>query len=243
MDLIGAARLQILSVLAKAPAAGLSLQAISKELKRKPPPVFFHLKEMVQVGLIERVEAARPHGPLYRARRFLHVTWIDPESRKIASWESNEPVSWRFPLVSRVPDAPAQAVLRTLIPQFEQRYLDLLEQKGARALPFLTHATRESAFTFVVYGSCARGDARPASDLDLLLVQPSGPSVEAAVRDLVAEANLWASRKIDLRVVRRKTFRSLPEDLRETLRREGLTVYSTHLGGAFEEVALEGGEG
>lgn len=239
---LSAIQLRILSILAHAGAAnGLTLPSIAEAMQRKPPPVFMHLKEMVHRGLVERVELPRPLGPAYRARPLLHVTYVDPLQRRVATWQTNEPVSWRFPLVSRVPDAVAQSVLRTFLPQFEERCWDLLEDRGAKKSPSLLAPDPEQSMSLVVYGSCARGEARPSSDLDLLLVQPSSIDATPAAKALVAEANLWATRKIELRTVRRSGFARLPPDLQATIRRDGITVYTTFLGGVFQDPVLAKG--
>jgi predicted nucleotidyltransferase len=73
----------------------------------------------------------------------------------------------------------------------------------ARATQLLVQAAPGS--TIILFGSRARGDARPDSDLDLLVVEPR---VTARRREMVRLTDLLRPLRlpVDLLVVSRKTF-------------------------------------
>lgn len=174
-------------------------------------------------------------------------------------WTSSPPVDWRFPLVSRLPDAGAQAAVVKLLgvcwergffwkgmPKPERSKLD----DGVKLHPALKRQVErigrsidrsEIGDVFVVYGSCARGDARRDSDVDLLaMLSPRKYERQDCIEqfeDMVDEVNLGSGRQIDPLVVSRgmlgEGLFELPQELRKAILSEGMTVYSTLPGGGF----------
>lgn len=89
------------------------------------------------------------------------------------------------------------------------------------------HAARPEA-TIILFGSRARGDARPDSDVDFMVVLPAPPpSTRAemvALSDLLRPLRVWA----DVLVVSVKRFResaAVPGTLCHTVACEGKVLY------------------
>lgn len=100
-------------------------------------------------------------------------------------------------------------------------------------------AVREHTLSIILFGSNARGDARPASDMDLLVVAADEPSVER-VQDVLIGAMPGIQRRFGLRispyVLARERVRERFRDgdpLMKSIDSEGRTLYGTH----FHEVA------
>jgi predicted nucleotidyltransferase len=100
-------------------------------------------------------------------------------------------------------------------------------------------AVREHTLSIILFGSNARGDARPASDVDLLVVAADEPSVER-VQDVLIGAMAEIQRRFGLRispyVLSRERVQERFRDgdpLMKSIDSEGRTLYGTH----FHEVA------
>jgi predicted nucleotidyltransferase len=230
----------ILGTLVRRFPNAMTLSEISERTGISPSGLVAHLKRLVAEGTVEPLPEAGPHRFRYRAVPRLQVEWIDPTRRFIANWSVAGDFSWRFPLVSRVPDAAARRVLHRFLREADLRgfFHPWLLEGGDLSDPSLTEG-----LTLVVYGSCARGDAQKKSDLDLLVIEPPKLGMESAFRSLAAEANLWAERKIDLRIVARDSFfDDLPAQLRTSIIEQGITVFSSFEDGEFGVEALRSEE-
>ena len=96
-------------------------------------------------------------------------------------------------------------------------------QKAAERL----HAARPQA-TIILFGSRARGGARPDSDVDFMVVLPQAPA--SARREMVVLADLLRPLRVwaDVLVVGAKRFReaaAVPGTLYYTVAREGKVLY------------------
>jgi predicted nucleotidyltransferase len=201
-----------------AKAVEASLKELAEYLGVKPPSAYRRLQQMESDGKVARIET--PKGPRYAARPFLRCEWIDPERGIHANWQSSQRIDWRFPLVSRVRDDRAQEFLfewldraqaRQLLPAYKSRY------EAQAKIPSLL---------VVVYGSCARGDAGPNSDLDLLLFGDAPKRMLEALKDLAHEVALKGGRSPDVRFMDEATWQKGTPAFRESIQRDGRTVFA-----------------
>lgn len=191
---------------------GISIKELAAEVGLAPSTVHKELQALVAQKRATR-EGRGPYTR-YVARPYLRVVWVDPQRGLHEAWDTNEPVDWHYPLVTRIPDAAAQEVLRRFLPRLEA-------------------IVGSAALTVVAYGSCATGEARASSDLDLLIFRDKD-LIDHDVQDLVDEANLWGLRPLDVRLA--QELDSTPRGVREAVRAHGKTIFSTASGtGAFPE--------
>lgn len=174
---------------------GLRLKEVAQQSHVTPATAYAHLQRLEEAGKAKRIDAH--DGPRYVARYGFQAELIDPEAGVHERWRSTVPIDWRFPLVSRVPDAEAA--------HFLYRWLDAAAERDL--LPCLqAYRTRQEVpfVSILVYGSCARGDAREGSDIDILLWCPDGWDGAEALMDLAHEVGLDGSRSPDIRVLTNK---------------------------------------
>lgn len=199
----------------------MTLQEVSDALVLKPPTVLQHLRQLERQGRVVRTVTPGTNSPTYEVAPFFEANWCDPQQRVLLRWRSTTGIDWRYPLVSRVPHAPAQRVLLRLLPE--------LDAAIGRAADTITTPDSPQPYEFGVYlyGSAARGDARAGSDLDLLLVPMAGSAagLKKRVTKVAQAANLWAEMPIDLRIAEVKDVMAFPEPFLKALGREAITVF------------------
>lgn len=207
----------------KGPRTGATLSRLADFVGLSAPVVLRHLDVLMRAGVVEKVPVPKSRASLYRARPFFQATWVDPNLGIVAQWESTMGLDWQFPLASRVPDHRAQQTLRKLLPSAHQK--GLLAPRDRRGKP----SPGGDLPALVVHGSCARGEARLDSDLDLVVfVGAATAATRKAWKDFIAEANLWGMRSIDMRLLTLEGLRESPPDFQKNLTREGITVWAPH---------------
>lgn len=214
---------------------GASLAELSRELGMAGPPILHHLRAMLADESIEKFTPPGSARPLYRLRPRVSIWWMDPASHRFEVWSSRRPISWHYPLVSRIPDERAQdAVLAFLRHAREKRlFLPPLEKRKGRA------NERSHGVRIIAYGSIMREEAGASSDVDLLALTGPASKAREALLDAAAEVNLDAPRRIDLRVFAEGSLTRLAPRYAATVERDGFVVYSSFEGGEYEPILLE----
>jgi len=188
-----------------------------------PATAYAHLKRLEAERKVVRLEG--PEGPAYAPRYYFQAEFIDPFGGALDRWSTNHPIDWRFPLVSRVPDDAAA--------DFLYEWLDRAAARGLLPPLQSRHEPHDDSLVLriLVYGSCARGDARKDSDVDILLDAPSEWEGAAALQDLAHEVGLTAERAPDIRVWTEE----MEDGFLDNLLREGRTVWTNVADKAFLE--------
>lgn len=232
------------------------------------PPSSAHriLNALVREGRVERF--GRQQTATYSPReRFSAQSTIRYSGNRLGErhewlhfeWTVHDGVDWRFPLVTRVRDSRARATLsRLLNALWEQGEFtpwltagdigsspEFSDSEKARISKLVRDPRHYEGVTFVVFGSCARGDARKDSDIDLLVLTP--PDIkeneplhphERNIRHVIDTINLGSSRSIDVLFATREDFWGrMPPGLQTAILADGITIYSTVRGFEFIEGA------
>lgn len=221
---------------------GAGLAEVAAAVGRPPPLVHHHLSALVQDGMVTRDETRG--RPRYRASPYFSAVWVAPEAGRLVRWTIQGAISWRYPLTSRIGDAAARETVLRFLREAEAEGLlqnpihlgSHLRRKRVRKIGGGS-AEKALALRFAVFGSVARGEASPSSDVDLLALP--GPSLDIAeeLKDVAAETNLASPRRLDL-LVARPDAKPNPR-LAEAVRREGFVVYSLFEGGEADPLFPE----
>lgn len=183
------------------------------------------LGRLAEQGWVDRRQERSPRGRTvyFVPKAGVSVRWLAPGEQVALHWTVRGDVDWRFPLVSQVPDEPAR---RALVAFLECLGLaGLLEGTPSRERGKRKKSPR--CLALVVYGSTARGTARPTSDVDVLVVVArTGEGARRRVAGLAAEVSLHAPRPIQSHAVHVDLLERLPRGVRDSVRREGLVVYA-----------------
>lgn len=258
------AKEEVLRAVLAHPGTSLAEVASHPGLAIDRSTVLRHLQSLVRDGIIAREGQGR--RARYRPLETFRVSWTAPlgGSWHRLEWASPPPFDLRFPLVGRVPDERARSTILRFLSVMEERGFHSLRAfhrvaldegvwppwlKGSRESErsayrrFVTSNKFDLAPTVVAYGSCARGDAREGSDVDLLFIAPTVPpglkafagqtravpvldvEIEEGMKDLAAEISLGASRPIDLVVTDEGSLDGLNPGLLRTIAKEGKTIY------------------
>lgn len=216
-------QLEILAILVRnGGKEGLTLKEIAQRLGRSSPAALQQLRAMLNRGWLTLSPDARRNRLAYKAAPVVEVLWVSPEQQQLASWGSNRAIDWRFPLVSRIPDHPTQDFL----------YAWLDRAAAAGLLPPLASLRSGKRgpprLRVIVYGSCARGDAGPKSDMDVLLLWSGAWKHEKTLVDLAHEEALSSVRSLDLRSLSEEDFEATSSVLRARITREALTIWCNY---------------
>lgn len=215
-------RRRILEALFEAPDEGWPLVRVARSVRLAHPTVLAHLRRLKEEGLVIAREGGEwGHGSRYSATAATHHLWCDPARGVLADWTSRGPIDWRFPLVSRVPDAPAKKFLYEWLDRAQAR--GLLPSYRSRFEP---QHPPPPAVHIVVFGSCARGDAGPKSDLDLLILGDLARRAGRPLVDLAHDVGLTAGRAPDARVLDDRAWKNATLSFRRSVQTQGKTVFS-----------------
>ena len=235
---------KVLQAVLEAGPGGATLTEVARSIGSQGPPVLHHLRNLVIEGRVARIGQER--GPRYAAQPGVRIEWLDPRARRAWSWECRT-IDWRYPLASRVPDALAQESIALLLRMADE---EGIFQGAGKHGPRRSHKRGPPAgggippsewfgVRVFAYGSCARGDASPRSDVDLLWLLGPGAAFKDDIQTLSAEASLVTPRNVDSKAVPAQDYGRLPERLREALSREALIVFSSYAGGESEPLPRE----
>lgn len=223
-------------LLRRAGPDGLRLKDLTDELHLSNSAVLSHIGVLQKDDLIEtKHEGPWGRGTRYWPKTTFQALWINPGARAPRQWASGQAIDWRFPLVSRVPDLKAQTFL--------YHWLDLLLAKNRLPPPrskFHAQPNPAPSIHFIVYGSCARGDAGARSDIDILVYTDGAKKKLESIVDLAHEASLGTGRSPDVRIIQAKGWRTADAAFRANIGAEGITVYSTDPNATFLEDTAAG---
>lgn len=211
----------------------LSLERLARRLRMSPPALLGRLRRLRVAGWVERREVITARGRVvhYVPAARVAVQYVSPRAGVAFSWSAAGEVDWDFPLLSRVPDAPARESLKRFLLELRRR--NLLDGT----------ATRDGA-AVVLYGSTARGTARPDSDCDVLVVVPERKGRKGGdvglVEDAAATASLEGPRAVQAHAVKPGELTSLPREIRSALKMDGIIVHDAlHLPDLWRAVRRE----
>lgn len=191
-----------------------TLSEIARAVGITPPAVLRHLQKMTECGIVARSKRGRSDSPHYRARPFFQGLWIDPQAGRVHDWSSRAAFPIDHPLVSRVPDLAAQeALLHLFRTARRQGLLPVVAESG----------DTPAGLAFAVIGSCARGDARTDSDVDLAVLGRVSKHVRARWADLAIDSTAQGGRRIQIGFLEP----GATDDtvLRQAVREEGILVH------------------
>lgn len=183
------------------------------------------LRRLQKEGYLDRRTVATPTGRVvhYIPRPAVHVEWISPDERVAVRWMAKTEIDWRFPLLSQIPDLAAQQTVLALLLRLQEQGLLFPGDLGKRGEP-VPHL----GLSLVVYGSTARGTARPGSDVDLLSIQDEAKKtvdVQEVVESACADVSLAAPRPIQVKHLLVDDVVVLPKGVQTSIKQDGLIVF------------------
>jgi len=235
----------------------LSLAEISTQIARSPPATHRQLQLLAARGIVERRGSHK--DARYSLAASVEIAWTVPargsEHGFAHRWRHPGEMDWRFPLVSRLNDVPAQWALTRFLEAardmglFTPWLVDHIDDKKRGSndvwadLSPRTRRERRRAPTnhgdvhMYAYGSCVTGAAHVGSDLDLVVVYdlpkndvPAFP-YEREIEAIVKPLNLGSARRLDVRVFGEDAFFvglvAMHERVRRSILDSAITVFST----------------
>lgn len=200
-----------------------SLSSLAEALEVSAPTLSRRLREFERREWVRRREKSTARGRLvfYSAQALFTVHWLSRHRHVGRRWELNAEVNWEFPLVSQVPDGRARETLVMYLRRLRRAGLLDMSPRGPAA------DRPSQGPLLVVYGSTARGDARPDADVDVLaFLDPEEEDQFAASMDgLAGEVSVEAPRPIQLDFASMEPPHDVSSPIWEAIRREGHIVY------------------
>lgn len=203
-----------------------NVESLAAKLGVSPAFISQRLKRLEREGLVERRQKASKAGRevFYLPRPFYAVQWVSPAEGVALAWKTNGEMDWSFPLLSQVPDEPARLTLLALLTTLRDN--DLLDAWKKKSSWRKNAFELFRGFTIILYGSTARGEARPGADVDLLFVHGDAkPEHAERAVDLAAEVSLHAARPMQVKHLNIQQFAALPERIVSALKQDAVIVY------------------
>lgn len=229
--------LQILERLAFAQLHGrsIALRELATDLGVSAPLVSQRLKRLREDGVVASTDHRLAHG-----RRGITVVggvriqWVSAAAGLAEEWSCHGEVDWEFPLATQVQHRPARETLVRFLRAL--KYADDGNLLDPGRVLDRSRSVRHAGLDIVAYGSAARGDARPGSDLDLVVLHGVGPSrLVERVRDTAADVSLESGVAIQLHIASGAALLTskapVPEWLDEAVARDGVLAYNGLRGG------------
>lgn len=213
---------ELLRELARAQAKEpLALAALAKELGISSSQLVRSLRPLVEKGWVERRQVSTPVGRIvhYLPRAIVHVQWISPATGAAEQWTLQDEADWSLPLLGQIPDAAARAALTHFVAGL---------RSGRRLRPRKDAPSSDSfdepSTTLIVYGSTARGDARPDSDVDVIAIVEDD-SDEDEILDAAAATSIVSVRPLQVKVIPRDRLGRLPQGIAQAIDEHGVIVF------------------
>lgn len=198
----------------------LNVEQLSRKAKISRGRVSQILGRLARHSLVDRRSLPTRNGRsvYYRPSAWVSVQWSSPAEGVLHEWHGSGEIDWTYPLVSQVPDSDARQTVRMFLERLRMRNLLDAPKKGRAEFRGLS---------LVVYGSSARGQARPGSDVDVVGFFLDDHHKNASmILDIAAEVSLEAPRAVHLMLLhwdRSVVNRARP--IVESWQREGLVVH------------------
>lgn len=220
----------------------LTLHDITEVTGLTKGPALRWIDSLIAAGKLERV-GKRPYTR-YRLRTQVHISYHETpggEHRPLAFVaEHHDTVDWRYPLTARIPDGPGRRMATKFLDQLAAAGMLQNQQHAADWPETGGLEITAPSISVIAFGSTVRGEARPGSDLDLLLIEHADgpkpprhathPTRATQYTEIALTASLDSERPIELFVVREGTqgqwSDALPPMLRATLAKEAITILS-----------------
>ncbi len=187
-----------------------SLTEISKCLGISKPTTLMYLRDMENAGLVSSKTNVTNVGreKIFCIRSFSFVFSIDPK-RGMIIYKNNDPLDLENPLVGQIEQDEFRITLRIYITKIVGRV--------------------KIDFAAVLYGSIARGEGTPKSDIDLLLLSKNDwdKKEKNCVMDALHEGSIETQIQVKPLFWTTKDFFQKRENLTKRVKKEGLILYDS----------------
>lgn len=207
----------------------LRLEELASRLRMTAPGLLPRLKRLAEAGWLVREQRVTASGRavFYLPCASFEARWVSPTDGVAHAWQLHGEPDWRFPLLSQLPDERGRLALRGLLRKLDQqKLLDPSDGEYSRG-DDPRRRWEHLGLSLVAYGSCARGDAREGSDVDVLIIYDDDArhDFNDFIPDTVAEVSLMSARPIEAALTRIGKLAELPRGIRDAVQRDGLVIY------------------
>jgi len=192
-------------------AGPCSLSDLSQKTGLTKPAFLRQLRELERLGVITRTyqSTGMVRQSIYALQGCSLRLELGPPGTLSFAWATAGPADPEFPLTGQVPD-----------PRDRREVVVAL-----RALRQARPEDWPSLFV-ILFGSAARGESRPKSDVDLMIVLPrDDPALRRAVEDAIAGAQMEADHPIQPFLSWREPFLAGRKRMEQVAAEQGLVVH------------------